>query len=60
VPELKRRLAEAQRIGFGFAIVPADSGGGGSARVDGMEVFAAPDLRTALQVLDLSFSRRRQ
>jgi DNA repair protein RadA/Sms len=58
VPELKRRLAEAQRIGFTFAIVPAEGGGGGSTRVDGMEVFAAPDLRTALRVLDLSFTRR--
>ncbi|WP_148573982.1 DNA repair protein RadA [Nocardioides caldifontis] len=58
VPELKRRLAEARRIGFTFAIVPAESGGGGSTRVDGMEVFAAPDLRTALRVLDLSFTRR--
>ena len=60
VPEVKRRLAEAKRIGFGFAIVPAERGGGGSQQLDGMEVFAAPDLRTALQVLDLSLSRSRR
>ncbi len=53
VPEVERRLAEAQRIGFTYAIVPADSGGRGSRQLDGMEVFAAPDLRTALRVLDL-------
>jgi DNA repair protein RadA/Sms len=61
VPELPRRLAEAQRLGFGFAVVPADRGGGGSQRLggpDGLEVFAAPDLRTALRVLDLATTRR--
>jgi DNA repair protein RadA/Sms len=56
VPELERRLMEAQRIGFGFAIVPAGRGGG-SQRLDGMEVLAAPDLRTALRVLDLRTAR---
>src|SRR3954468_2800122 len=59
VPELRRRLAEAQRIGFTFAIVPADRG---PVHVDGlgadMEVFSAPDLRSALGVLDLTASRR--
>jgi DNA repair protein RadA/Sms len=54
VPELERRLSEARRIGFTYAIVPADSGGGGSRQVDGMEVMAAPDLRTALRVLDIT------
>jgi DNA repair protein RadA/Sms len=56
VPELERRLMEAQRIGFGFAIVPAGRGGG-SQRLEGMEVLAAPDLRTALRVLDLRTAR---
>src|SRR3954454_21409854 len=54
VPEVERRLSEARRIGFTYAIVPADSGGRGSRQVDGMEVMAAPDLRTALRVLDLT------
>jgi DNA repair protein RadA/Sms len=60
VPELARRLAEAQRIGFTFAIVPADRGGTGSHQLEGMEVLAAPDLRTALRVLDLATVRRRR
>ncbi|MDX6326036.1 MAG: hypothetical protein QOK15_2390 [Nocardioidaceae bacterium] len=60
VPELQRRLAEAQRIGFTFAIVPADRGGAGSQQLDGMEVLAAPDLRTALRVLDLRTARSRR
>jgi DNA repair protein RadA/Sms len=58
VPELQRRLAEAQRIGFGFAVVPAERGNAGP-WVDGLEVLAAPDLRTALRVLDLTVSRPR-
>ncbi len=29
VPEVERRLGEARRIGFTYAIVPAESGGGG-------------------------------
>ena len=60
VPELRRRLAEAQRIGFTFAIVPADRGGPGSQEIDGLEVLQAPDLRTALRVLDLTTVRRRR
>jgi DNA repair protein RadA/Sms len=59
VPDLDRRLAEAQRIGFSFAVVPAERGGGGSRRLDGMEVLAAPDLLTALRALDLTPERRR-
>ncbi len=58
VPELQRRLAEAQRIGFGFAVVPAERGNA-APWVDGLEVLAAPDLRTALRVLDLTVSRPR-
>jgi DNA repair protein RadA/Sms len=60
VPELQRRLSEAQRIGLTFAIVPADRGDAGSYDREGMEVLAAPDLRTALQVLDLATVRRRR
>ena len=58
VPEVKRRLEEARRIGFGFAIVPAEPGGTGSRKLDGLEVLAAPDLPTALRVLDLKTVRR--
>jgi DNA repair protein RadA/Sms len=63
VPELDRRIAEARRIGFGFAIVPAahsHGSGGGSWQQDDMEVFAAPDLVSALRVLDLTLARRRR
>jgi DNA repair protein RadA/Sms len=59
VPEVQRRLSEAQRIGFTYAIVPAESGGVASRQVDGMEVLAAPDLRTALRVVDHASRRRR-
>lgn len=58
VPDLPRRIAEARRIGFGFAIVPAEKGGLGPQPEEGMEVFAAPDLRSALRVLDLTLARR--
>jgi len=54
VPELGRRLAEAARIGFRFAVVPTERSGAVSSVPDGMEVVPAPDLRTALRVLDLS------
>ena len=57
VPEVGRRLSEAQRIGFTYAIVPAESGGAPPRHPDGMEVFAAPDLRTALRVVDLRAGR---
>ncbi len=55
VPELDRRLAEARRLGFRFAVVPADKESHG---VDDMDVLAAPDLTTALRALDLARARR--
>ena len=54
VPELERRLSEAARIGFTLALVSAEPGQVGSRRVDGLEVVAAPDLRGALQVVQLT------
>ncbi len=47
VPGLERRLREAARLGFRTAIVPA-SRRGDLPKVDGMEVVAAPNLRTAI------------
>lgn len=58
VPELARRLAEARRLGFGFAIVPAEPGGSEAPHPGGMDVLAAPDIGTALSVLDLLPTRR--
>jgi DNA repair protein RadA/Sms len=52
VPELGRRLAEARRIGFSHAVVPAEPGAA-PPHVDGLEILPAPDLATALRVLDL-------
>jgi len=52
VPELGRRLAEARRIGFSHAVVPAEPGAA-PPLVDGLEILPAPDLATALRVLDL-------
>ena len=57
VPEVGRRLAEAQRLGFRYAIVPAESNGAAPKEPTGMEVFAAPYLRTALRVVDLRAGR---
>jgi DNA repair protein RadA/Sms len=59
VPEVERRISEAQRIGFTYAIVPVGADGVGPRQVDGMEVFAAPDLRTALRIVDLKTARGR-
>jgi len=59
VPEVDRRVSEAQRIGFTYAIVPVGPDGAGPRHVDGMEVFAAPDLRTALRIVDLRTARGR-
>jgi DNA repair protein RadA/Sms len=54
VPELERRLSEAARIGFKLALVSAEPGQVGSRRIGGLEVAAAPDLRAALQVVQLT------
>ena len=57
VPELGRRLTEAARIGFRSAVVPAERSGTVTSVPDGIDVVAAPDLRAALRVLDLSAPR---
>jgi DNA repair protein RadA/Sms len=56
VRDLPRRLAEAARLGFSFAIVPPEhlSGPRPARTVEGMHVFEATDVVNALQVLDLA------
>jgi DNA repair protein RadA/Sms len=56
VRDLPVRLAEAARLGIRFAIVPLEPGSPAAhlRDVDGMEVFEAPDLESALRVLDLA------
>jgi DNA repair protein RadA/Sms len=55
VRDLPHRLAEAARLGFGAAIVPAEPATGphGLRHVEGMEVMEVADLAGALRVLDL-------
>lgn len=55
VPGLDRRLAEAARLGFKLALVPA----GSSARsVQGLQVLEVPNVATALDALQLSPRRK--
>jgi DNA repair protein RadA/Sms len=50
VGAIGRRLTEAARLGFRFALVPPDCGSGGNDGVPaGMRVVEVPNLRTALQ-----------
>ena len=50
VGAIGRRLAEAARLGFRFALVPPDCGSGGTDGVPaGMQVVEVADLRQALQ-----------
>ncbi|WP_435770394.1 DNA repair protein RadA [Nocardioides sp. SYSU DS0651] len=60
VRDLPLRLAEAARLGFAMAVVPADPGTAQGVRrsssdrtVDGMRVVEAPDVATALRLLHL-------
>jgi DNA repair protein RadA/Sms len=55
VRDTPQRLAEAARLGFGAAIVPAEShqDAGRVRRVEGMQVIGVPDIDAALRVLDL-------
>jgi DNA repair protein RadA/Sms len=48
VPGLSRRLSEAARLGFRFAVVPVGCTDQAPAP-DGMQIFEVPDLMTALQ-----------
>jgi DNA repair protein RadA/Sms len=55
VRDIPQRLAEAARLGFRGAIVPAESHreAGAVRMVDGMKVIGVPDIDAALRVLDL-------
>ncbi|GAA3655905.1 DNA repair protein RadA [Nocardioides ginsengisoli] len=60
VRDLPQRLAEAARLGFALAIVPADPGQAQGVRrpatdrmIDGMRVIEAPDALSALRLLNL-------
>jgi DNA repair protein RadA/Sms len=55
VRDTPQRVAEAARLGFRAAIVPAESqrDAGVVRRVDGMSVVGVPDIEAALRVLDL-------
>lgn len=60
VRDLPQRLAEAARLGFSTAVVPADPGqargvrrGPAERRVDGLRVIEAPDIASALRLLHL-------
>lgn len=60
VRDLPQRLAEAARLGFALAVVPADPGQAqgqrGPARdrmIEGMRVIEAPDVISALRLLNL-------
>lgn len=55
VRDIPQRLAEAARLGFRAAIVPADShrDAGVVRMVDGLKVVGVPDIVSALRVLDL-------
>ncbi|MFT4082164.1 MAG: DNA repair protein RadA [Nocardioides sp.] len=59
VRDLEQRLAEAARLGFSVAVVPAEPGGRAQAvprerNVDGMRVFELHDIRGALEFLRLT------
>jgi DNA repair protein RadA/Sms len=55
VRDIRQRLAEAARLGFRSAIVPAEShrDAGRVRSVDGMQVVGVPDVAAALRVLDV-------
>jgi DNA repair protein RadA/Sms len=55
VRDLPQRLAEAARLGFRGAVVPAEShrDAGVVRKVDGMKVVGVSDIDSALRVLDL-------
>ncbi|MDZ5622668.1 DNA repair protein RadA [Nocardioides bizhenqiangii] len=54
VRDVRQRLAEAARLGFELAVVPAEPGSPGTYRsIDDMRVVEAPDVRTALRLLHL-------
>jgi DNA repair protein RadA/Sms len=61
VRDLPQRLAEAARLGFQLAVVPAEAGRAAarspeSWTIDGMRVLDVPDVRSALRLLHLTDS----
>jgi DNA repair protein RadA/Sms len=61
VRDVRQRLAEAARLGFELAVVPAEPGSPGTYRsVDDMRVVEAPDVRTALRLVKLDRARSLQ
>ncbi|MGA8209272.1 MAG: DNA repair protein RadA [Nocardioidaceae bacterium] len=61
VRDIPQRLAEAARLGFRAAVVPAEShrDAGRVRQVDGMKVVGVPDVDAALRVLDLGVADSR-
>ena len=57
VPGVDRRLAEASRLGFEIALVPA---GSGAARISGLRVVEVGTVAAALQALQLRPKERQQ
>ncbi len=53
VGALHQRLAEAARLGFRNAVVPADAGAAPLPRIQGLRVIPVPDVRAALRVVGL-------
>jgi DNA repair protein RadA/Sms len=62
VRDLPQRIAEAARLGFRVAVVPATRGDAAGERrtVDGMTVLEAGDLPSALRALGLAQAGRRE
>jgi DNA repair protein RadA/Sms len=62
VRDLPQRLAEAARLGFRVAVVPAERSADGpraarTREVDGMKVIDVPDIASALRLLGLTTER---
>ena len=60
VPEVRKRLAEAARLGFKSAIIPPESGSGAAriTEIEGLQVFEAPTLAHALQLIEFGDALR--
>jgi DNA repair protein RadA/Sms len=59
VRDLPQRLAEAARLGFRVAVVPAERAADGprparTREIEGMRVIEVPDVESALRLLDLT------
>jgi DNA repair protein RadA/Sms len=60
IPGLDRRLAEAARLGFTDAIVPAEPGEKGSRTVQGLKLHPVPTIVHALASLGLARPHRQR